>query len=213
MSTKLTAASHKNNLNIDEIAKALCMLMDKRKISSEVLSQATGLSLAIINNIRRGVGNPTIGTLSTLASFFNVPISALIGSIGSEIKGHVVIVDIFDLRNIHLPDKRPILKHMLEEPNNIEQSNLFGIILSNSTLSPYYEKGCIFIASKNHSRFVNGDMIILRLKDEVNLIKRCFIQEGRYYLQDLLPNKPTEGYEAEEINIMGRVTNIHQKID
>jgi transcriptional regulator with XRE-family HTH domain len=212
MSTKSNAISRKEHLNIDEIAKTLTLLMDRRKISSEVLCQATGLSVTIINNIKRGVGNPTIGTLSTLASFFNVPISTLIGSIGGETKGQVVIVDIFDLRNIHLPDKRPVLKHMLEEPNDIEQNSLFGVMLNNNTLSPYYEKGCIFIASK-YPRFVNGDMIILRLKDEVNLIKRCFFQDGLYYLQDLMPNKPAENYETEDINIIGRVTHIHQKMD
>lgn len=50
-------------------SKNLAYLMERAGVDAAHLSEAIGLGVATINNIKRGVGNPTLLTLMELARF------------------------------------------------------------------------------------------------------------------------------------------------
>ena len=60
------------------IAKNLTAIRTGQGISISKLARATGLSKAAISQIEQGEGNPTISTLSKLASALRVPYSAIL---------------------------------------------------------------------------------------------------------------------------------------
>ena len=60
------------------IAKNLTAIRTSQGISISKLAKATGLSKAAISQIEQGEGNPTISTLSKLASALRVPYSAIL---------------------------------------------------------------------------------------------------------------------------------------
>ena len=74
-------------------------VMERRKrvkLSQAALSKQTGLSIARISEIERGVANPTLATLEVLAKTFNVSVVDLLdyeGSLTNTVKVKEKITD------------------------------------------------------------------------------------------------------------------------
>ncbi|AYA41283.1 helix-turn-helix transcriptional regulator [Xenorhabdus nematophila] len=70
---------------LSNIAQHIDFIMKKRNIDSQTLSKLTGLGIATINSLKRGVGNPTISTISSIADIFGVNIGEITDSKLSEL--------------------------------------------------------------------------------------------------------------------------------
>ncbi|CAM3492025.1 hypothetical protein XNC1_0528 [Xenorhabdus nematophila ATCC 19061] len=70
---------------LSNIAQDIDFIMKKRNIDSQTLSKLTGLGIATINSLKRGVGNPTISTISSIADIFGVNIGEITDSKLSEL--------------------------------------------------------------------------------------------------------------------------------
>ena len=74
-------------MNINEaIAKNLAAVRKQQGVSIGKLARHTGLSKAVISQIEQGGANPTINTISKLASALHVPYSALLDTRESTAK-------------------------------------------------------------------------------------------------------------------------------
>lgn len=199
--------------NIHLIANKLNRLLDENKISSKVLSEATGISIALINNLKRGEGNPTIGTLNAICSFFGISLSEILGLGNAENnQTNIKTVCLFDLRSSHeISDDNCENKILIETPKNAHTDKLFGIVINNNALLPFYEKGTIFILATNQVA-VDGDIVLVRIQNRANSLKRLFIKKDAFYLKNINIEDSIESYEKNDIEILGIVIQIIQKI-
>lgn len=62
----------------DELAKNMRVERAKRKISQLNLATKAGISLDTVNMIERGVGNPTLFTIISIAKALDVDLNTLI---------------------------------------------------------------------------------------------------------------------------------------
>ena len=66
-----------DNRSMALTARNLAYLMNKRGADAATLCEVTGLGIATVNSLHRGIGNPTLSTLIGLAQFFNVSLIEL----------------------------------------------------------------------------------------------------------------------------------------
>ncbi len=196
---------------LTNIQQKLNGLMSASNISTRMISEATGVSIAAINNLRRGDGNPTVGTLFSIASFFNISLSELLGFKEDNNLNQIIAISLYDLRKIHETNQEPLSKLLIEPPKNINTHDLFAVTIDNNAFLPFYEKGTIFIACYNKP-LIDGDLIIARLNNTHNIIRRCFIRGNTYLLQDLSIEGTIETADANNITIIGIIIQINQKI-
>ncbi|WP_237387737.1 helix-turn-helix domain-containing protein [Xenorhabdus sp. Sc-CR9] len=84
-------ASNPDDLLI-KISQNIDFLMKKNNIDSQSLSKLTGLGIATINSLRRGVGNPTIATISSIAEVFGVNVGEITDNKLSESKENEEVI-------------------------------------------------------------------------------------------------------------------------
>lgn len=80
----------------------------ERNLSLEKLSQLTGVSRAMLNQIEKGISNPTISTLWKISNGLHIPLSTLLKADESEIecirKDDIVPIVSEDEKSIYLSD-------------------------------------------------------------------------------------------------------------
>ena len=203
---------YKQQPNIDGIAKKLQLAMHENKISAQALSCATGISVAAINNMKRGDGNPTIGTLSTIADFFHLSLADLLDIDSINDKKRAIALPIFDLRfSNQRVDSNLLEKIFLETPKNIDTRSIFGIVINNNSLLPIYEKNTIFVVSE-HQKIADCDIVLICIQKNINALKRLFIKDGELYFKNITINESIEKYNKEDVDILGVVVQIIQRI-
>jgi transcriptional regulator with XRE-family HTH domain len=208
----IDADNYKQEVDVQLIADKLSALLESKKITTKILSNATGISIAAINNLKRGEGNPTLGTLNAISNFFCIPLGDLLG-LGnySNMQSSSTIIDIYDLRNADQRNESNIASKMLiETPKNINKSDLFGIVINNNYLFPLYEKGSIFILTTSRET-IDGDIVLVRVQNSVNAIKRVFLQKDLCYLKNINIDETLESYNKNDISIIGVVIQIIQQ--
>lgn len=211
--TLIDAKKYIGEANIQFIANNLNRLLDENKVSTKVLSDATGISIALINNLKRGDGNPTIGTLNAMCHFFNVSLSELLGLDDPvSFQRNIKMVSIFDLRNAHQRSEDALsTKMFLEAPKNIDADSLFGIIINNNAFLPLYEKGTIFILTTSQVT-ADGDIVLARIHNCTNVLNRFFIKRNKFFLKNINIDDSIESYDKNDIELFGIVVQIIQKI-
>lgn len=199
--------------NIQLIADKLNTLLEKSRISTKVLSEATGVSIPLINNLKRGEGNPTIGTLNAISNFFSITLSELLGLDNAEHdQKNIKTISLFDLRFCHERTTENCgNKILIEVPKNTNADTLFGVVVNNNALLPFYEKGSIFILTNNQSP-VDGDIVLTRIQNRSNGLKRLLIKKDLFYLKNINIEDSIESYEKDDVEMLGVVTQIIQRI-
>ncbi|MBC8952254.1 helix-turn-helix domain-containing protein [Xenorhabdus sp. PB62.4] len=174
---------------LSNIAQNIAFLMKKNNIDSQVLSKLTGLGIATINSLRRGVGNPTIATISSIADVFGVNIGEITDNKLSEsteneetisavplvrydeldgyVSGKIVNTDLYKL-SVQDEDKE----------------SLFAVEFSNNLLSPYFDSNTIAIVSKDES-FCDSDVVLVKIKDAPICFRQVFVGESGIYFSIL----------------------------
>jgi len=202
---------NKQQIDLELIANNLKRAMAEKNISASLLSDYTGLSVSAINNLKRAEGNPTIGTLASLANFFNVPLTQFLGIQGHIDHNFMTAINLFDLRFAHSQTDTNLLRNLLiEKPKNVNTDSIYAVIVNNNSLLPLYGKGTIFVISKNQP-VLDGDMVLVRLHNSINALKRLFIKNKKLYLKNINIDNITDNYKESEIEFLGVVIQIIQE--
>ncbi|WP_274714998.1 helix-turn-helix domain-containing protein [Xenorhabdus bovienii] len=174
---------------LSNIAKNIDFLMKKNNIDSQTLSRLTGLGIATINSLRRGVGNPTIATVSSIADVFGVNVGEITDGKLSESNGNEEIISSIPLVRYDELDGyvsgKIITKNLykLSIQDNHENS-LFAVEFGNNLLFPYFDSNTIAIVSKTEA-VCDSDVVLVKIKDAPICFRQVFVGESGIYFSIL----------------------------
>ncbi|WP_434632688.1 helix-turn-helix domain-containing protein [Chromobacterium sp. CV08] len=163
------------------VARNLASLMSRHGVDAMRLSDETGLGIATINNLRRGVGNPTLSTLGEIARYFQVGIGELTADDldAAAERGPAVfsmpltgIGRLGDFIDAGVAD----LGHYCAEVAGYAGRPLFAVLVNNDTLYPHYAQGTVFIMVRE-SRPQDGDIVLVRIGDNPPCLRRVYVEE------------------------------------
>ena len=127
----IDANKHVQESNIEAIAKKLNSLLSQHSVSTKTLSEATDISIAAINNLKRGEGNPTIGTLNAICRFFEISLVELLGLNNVNMNTQATTVPLYELRFAHSRrDETVENKILIEVPKNTDANSIFVIVIN-----------------------------------------------------------------------------------
>ncbi|KMN36155.1 MULTISPECIES: XRE family transcriptional regulator [Chromobacterium] len=166
-------------------SKNLAYLMERAGVDAAHLSEAIGLGVATINNIKRGVGNPTLLTLMELARFFDVKLSDFIeGELGRGARESRAAraVPLVKFTEVGL-----FCDGMAIEPDRyfvdaagFDADDAFAVVLNNDALFPSFSQGSVFIVARKESP-ADGDVVLVRIAGQPPCFRRVFI-DGEHCL-------------------------------
>ncbi|CDG86330.1 helix-turn-helix domain-containing protein [Xenorhabdus bovienii] len=174
---------------LSNIAKNIDFLMKNNNIDSQTLSRLTGLGIATINSLRRGVGNPTIATVSSIADVFGVNVGEITDGKLSESNGNEEIISSVPLVRYDELDGyvsgKIITKNLykLSIQDNHEDS-LFAVEFGNNLLFPYFDSNTIAIVSKTEA-VCDSDVVLVKIKDAPICFRQVFVGESGIYFSIL----------------------------
>lgn len=196
----------KNELSQVELkclSENINQLMHEKKIDTKQLSAFTGISASSINAMKRGTGNPTLGTLITLTNFFDVTLDTLVLP-NHKKKGTVTAIPVYDLRVAHEIKKHHPIKniHLKIEEEDLFQ---FAVSIHNSSLMPFFEKGSLLLIS-HQKKCMDGDMALLRINNECNVFRRVFLKNKGHLFQYI--SLETDLHHFDHYKIIGPVLKV-----
>ncbi|HGJ5869562.1 MULTISPECIES: helix-turn-helix domain-containing protein [Arsenophonus] len=200
MQKENTIISKGDNLLIKLIAKNLTRLMNEKNIESQQLSDITGLGIATVNSLKRGVGNPTLTTLEVLAKFFNTSVSELIEKKEEGVLSKVIVdpMPLVSLSRIdNYIDNNLFEDTFIAEIGNHPSTSLFAIKVDNDTLNPYIPIGTICIVSKV-ANVKDGDITLVKINHHTPFFRRVYIESKHLAFSPIMiESNPTiyENYE------------------
>src|SRR3990167_2484645 len=186
------------------LAHNLNNLMSDKDIDTKQLSVLTGVSISLLNALKRGDGNPTLSTLIALANFFDVSIDSLILSDARK-RGTVAIIPVYDMQVAHEINKHIAIKNIylkIEEDKNISH---YAIQLDNSSLMPFFDKGSIFLISTYH-QYADGDIVLVRINNEFDVFRKVFIKNKGMLFQHISLDADLHSYD--DYKIIGFVLRV-----
>ena len=170
---------------LSKASKNLTCLMGRAGVDAAQLSEAIGLGVATINNIKRGVGNPTLLTLMELARFFDVKLSDFVESdLGGEAVGSpaAIAVPLIKFTELAL-----FFDGMIIEPERyfvdaagFDAAEAFAVLLNNDSLFPSFSQGSVFIVARQE-RPADGDVVLVSMAGQQPCFRRIFI-DGEHFL-------------------------------
>ncbi|WP_423064064.1 S24 family peptidase [Candidiatus Paracoxiella cheracis] len=186
------------------LGRNLIKLMHEKHVDIKELSALSGISVSLLNALKRGDGNPTLGTLISLANFFDVSIHSLISTevINQEA---LMIIPIFDIQDANNIEESKAARNIYLKVEHGCQSNLFAVQINNSSLMPFFEKGSVFIVSKS-KKYADGDIALVRINDEHNVLRKIFIKNQGLLFQYI--SLDAEPHYYDHYSIIGIVTKV-----
>ena len=168
--------------SIEVIAQNFEYLMKLKGDDLKRIHENTGISLTNLNNIRKGLTNPTISTLESLAAHFGISINDFLNTQLSKqthhSKRHILIeVPVLNLENLtgsqwqNLSSQNTLPIAVMAE--KASEPRLM-IKLGNNSMHPLYEKGTYFLVNLSLT-MTDGDLVIIKLHDQLATIRRVFI--------------------------------------
>lgn len=204
----------KNNIMYSDTSKSLKMisknivhLMSSLPIDVQTLSEKTGVGTATINNLRRGEGNPTIGTLSSIAEFFNVSVGKFtdedLSKNQDSSKGimNLPLIRYSDIEDF-LYNGEKYTKTFTTAVDNCIDESMFAIEITNNSLSPELEKGAICIVSRNEE-YCDGDIVLLKNKDYPVCFRRIFVSNNGFLFSPISLESNEKLIEYNEYVVLG----------
>lgn len=174
--------SEENGMSLKTIGENLTYLMRMHGIDGSRLSSETGIGIATINNLRKGVGNPTIATLASIGEFFSVKVGELTDkdlSVTGETKHNVRSLPL-----ISYSDVERFLANMIRtadtyttEVDDMTDDSLFVVEIANNSLSPELDRGTYCVISLKEP-FCDGDIVLVKLKNYPICLRRVFVSDG-----------------------------------
>ncbi len=174
-----------HELNIAILSNNLRYLMNKVGIDAVRLYEMTGIAATTINNLRRGMGNPTLSTLQSLSDFFNVSIGELTEKNLANLimpqisSGDIPLIDINEIDNFFSATYKQKKSIHIELTDTLKEKS-FAIKLSNGSMAPFFEKGTVFIICKDIIA-QDGDIVLVRFGKNPACFRRVFIEEKAHF--------------------------------
>lgn len=186
------------------LAHNLNNLMRDKSVDTKQLSALTGVSISLLNALKRGNGNPTLGTLIALANFFDVSIDSLILSDVRK-RGTVAIIPIYEIQVAHETNQHVVKKSIYLKIEEEKSSSHYAIQLDNSSLMPFFDKGSIFLISKD-DKYSDGDMVLVRINNEYNVFRKVFVKNKGLLFQYISLDAELHSYD--DYHIIGPVIKV-----
>lgn len=211
MSSKIIKSSAITSGNSNYLTNNLRYLMQKKSIDTAELSDSTGIALTTINNLKRGVGNPTLSTLKILSEFFQVTIgqlteSALSNSTTKTTLMDLPLLDIQDVQAFLSGDIRSTSTITIEVETN---NQLFAVKINNNSLTPLFEKGTIFVVNPTLSP-QDGDLVLIKFNNHPFCFRKVFIEDESYIFCPVSDIIGSEASKSKNFTICGIVIKAIQ---
>jgi transcriptional regulator with XRE-family HTH domain len=202
------SGSNKNNLSSN-----LRYLIQKAGIDIAELSKSTGIALTTLNGLKRGAGNPTLSTLQTISEFFQISIGQLTETnISSESSRktnlmEVPLLEIPELPEFFVSPNKFNVKIAIEVERN--NSIFFAVKVSNSSMSPHFEKGTIFIISPEFQP-QDGDIALVQFNNHLPCFRKIFIEGDTFIFTSVVEMLGNEISKSSDYQILGVVSKAIQ---
>lgn len=204
-----------NNVNIHYLSENLKRLMNHKNIDVADLCEKTGIAVTTINNLKRGIGNPTLSTLQSLSEFFNVSISQLTEtnlsddhSIAIKSNQEISICDLHDINNF-LEHRNKHKHYMLIDIGQHAKENCFAIKITNNSMAPFFDKGTIFVICNNLIA-QDGDIVLVKFNNHPPCFRKVFIEEDTYFFNPVSELLGKELSKSKNFTILGIVIKAIQ---
>lgn len=197
------------------LGKNLRYLMNKNNVDAKQLHAKTGIVVTTINQLKRGIGNPTMNTLIALAQFFNVQIDDLIHTnleafkVTKKRAVRVPILEMELITNDKLHQSRS-KEFVTVDADNFDLSECFATKITNNAMSPMFDKGTIFIVAPNINPN-DGDMVLVKFGTTVPCFKRVYIEGGKHFFDNIANLHRPQVKSFEKYNILGVVIKSIQQ--
>ncbi|BAE75319.1 putative HTH-type transcriptional regulator [Sodalis glossinidius str. 'morsitans'] len=208
--------SEKVSVPLKKIGKNLVYLMKKQEIDAQHLSTLTGIGIATINNLRRGVGNPTISTLSAISDFFGVKMGNLTDTVMEDCKntlGNIKKMPLIKYNDLgsYYHSKIDITKSYTVEVEDNADNSLIAIEIANNALSPFFESGTICVVSEQEC-FNDGDVVLVKIKDYPLCFRRVFVGDNALYFSKTTIESDGNTIEFKNYTIIGVLIKTIRKL-
>lgn len=215
MQLKYNTMKKKEAMSLRILGKNVTFLMAKFGIDAQTLSEGTGVGVATINNLKRGSGNPTIGTLSSVAEFFDVSAGSLmevdLSAPQSDDNVKVLPLINFNDLELYINNKNTHQSTYAVEVENHGDESLFAVEITTNSLFPEIESGTICIVSRNE-KCCDGDIVLLKIRGLHLCFRRVFIADTGYRFSNIILDSNVLIAEYDDYNIVGVVMKKINKL-
>ena len=193
------------------LAEFLKVQIACKGVDTKTLAYATGISITAINALKRGEGNPQLGTLLALAKYFDTSIDKMLSqdTDASTPSANQVRIPVFSINDAEKRPSNQALYTITTEQPDSSAADLFAIELHNNVMSPFYEKGAIFIISP-HIQHTDGDIVLIKSHDGVLSLRKVFTVGEHCQFQAIGLNTTPQTYS--KYKILGVVVKAIQQL-
>ena len=210
MSTSPSSNQTTHNNETVSIANNLRTLMFQNNIDSIELSKKTGIALTTINLLKKGGGNPTLSTLLTVANYFGITLNELTtGTIHKKIF-EIPLIDISESELFNTKQKNHRDTISCEMENSEIAAGCFAVKMNNNSLSPFFEKGTIFIIdSKKLPQ--DGDIVLVKFGESLPCFRKIFIEADSHYFKSVSEIMTSSVVKTQDYSLCGVVIKAIQQ--
>lgn len=187
-------------------------LMKTHNVDSKLLANSTGLSVSLINSLKRGESNPTLNNLVILARFFNVGIDDLVDfdeHTSNDNEMEYCTVPVYALNNAICRSEANKLKNIvIQNDSNYASHQIFGVEIPNNSMAPLIDKGSILILCTQLS-YTDGDIVLLNINDHLCFRKVILSGDDIQFISINMQGAP---HQYDQYRIEGVVIQIVQKL-
>lgn len=197
-------------------------LMKKHKVTNELLSKETGISMSSINRIRMGRSNPTVDTLLAICNFFGISLQNLANSNDEELFNKTEATNVeLEENNISLIKWENLSINSffdIEPPNFIQLNNNFSPSLFAVFTPKEYgiipKKSLLIIDTK--IKPTTGDFIITKNKETLGISIVEYLQDlDKDYVCSIslsTENQEKKYYPISNFELIGVVIEFRNKL-
>lgn len=203
-----------DHLSQDETSLALIAgninhLMHQHNVDTATLNRKTAIGASTINALRKGIGNPTLSTLLTVANFFDVELGDLIG-VDLTLKSNKTSIA-FEMPLIKMGEVSSFLENKLSAHNTYtaeidtaQSKRYFAVALSNDSLAPHFGRGTVFIICRDEV-VEDGDIVLVKIGGHHPCFRKVFVDGTFYAFLPVFTNKEETVAVHENYEIVGIV--------
>ena len=205
------------DVSLKLIGENISFLIKKQGTDISRLSRDTGIGIATIKNLRRGIGNPTISTLSAIADFFHVTVGMITDSYIFQSPDYtcnnilsIPLVKYSEIESYISNSFLPTTKY-ITEVDDPKDNSIFAFEVINNAFSPEIERSSICIVSLNEE--VNdSDIVLVKIKDYPILLRRVFFGAEGMMFFNLSLEADVSPIQYKKYNIMAVLLKIVKRL-
>lgn len=185
MQYQIDEKSGEADLLLVNIGQNIDFLMKKNRMDAQTLSRLAGIGIATVNSLRRGAGNPTIATISSIAEVFGVTIGDITDgnlsdlSAQEELTTSVPLIRYDDLDAYLTGNALPTRFYKLAIQDKQEKL-LFAVEFTNNLLSPCFDSNTVVVLSKT-TNFCDSDLVLVKIQEAPVCFRQIFVGESGIY--------------------------------